>query len=306
MTDFEQRLDACWRWLPVFVHLADTENVGVTAKALFTTPPSISRALKNIEEALGVPLFERTGNRIFLNASGQALLAVAKPALERIRGEVVQLSDNSGHFTIGASVLLGQWLGMPLLKSLIASDSALVSRITDVHADNAHEGLASGSLDLFLGYEAVGAPFLSQVLGTVEFALYATPEHPLAERTQLAREEVLEHSFAVVQRCPRIVGQVWPADQPRKVRFVGETSVLTLEAAKTLNLLVAVPCIQSPLLDGLVRLDCPPVGRLTATVSFRRTGRHASTGLRAAECAEAIFADVVPKTPTIEGLREPS
>lgn len=57
--------------LKYFKDAAKYENFSTAAKHNFVPQPSISKAVKNLESELGVPLFERTGRNIFLNDNGR-------------------------------------------------------------------------------------------------------------------------------------------------------------------------------------------------------------------------------------------
>ena len=46
-------------WYRVFLHAAETSNLTKAAQNLHMTQPSVSYAIKQLEEALGVGLFDR-------------------------------------------------------------------------------------------------------------------------------------------------------------------------------------------------------------------------------------------------------
>ena len=48
------------RQLRIFLSLAQSLNFSRTAEQFFVTQPSLSKAVKDLEEELGVPLFERS------------------------------------------------------------------------------------------------------------------------------------------------------------------------------------------------------------------------------------------------------
>ncbi len=69
----------------IFVTIAETGSLGAAAKALFRTQPTLSVALKKLEEALGVQLFSRKAYRMSLTAAGKQLLRKAQYLLEQAR-----------------------------------------------------------------------------------------------------------------------------------------------------------------------------------------------------------------------------
>lgn len=71
--------------LPTFCAVARQPPLRAAAGALHLTHSAISQQIKQLEEQIGTPLFDRRGRRLALNAAGQALLEAAEPALARLQ-----------------------------------------------------------------------------------------------------------------------------------------------------------------------------------------------------------------------------
>lgn len=67
--------------LPTFVIAARLENLRATAQRLSLTHGAVSQQIQQLEQAIGYPLFERSGRGVRLNVAGRELLAAAEPAL---------------------------------------------------------------------------------------------------------------------------------------------------------------------------------------------------------------------------------
>lgn len=67
--------------LPTFVIAARLENLRATAQRLSLTHGAVSQQIQQLEQAIGYPLFDRSGRGIRLNAAGRELLAATEPAL---------------------------------------------------------------------------------------------------------------------------------------------------------------------------------------------------------------------------------
>ena len=66
------------RQLKVFETVARHLNYTRAARELFLTQPAVSMQVRQLEEALGVPLFEQLGKRIHLTEAGREALTYAR------------------------------------------------------------------------------------------------------------------------------------------------------------------------------------------------------------------------------------
>ncbi|MBR5096225.1 MAG: LysR family transcriptional regulator [Treponema sp.] len=104
-----------------FLAFAQTGNVSKAAQNVNTSQPALSRALKRLEEDLGVPLFARTKNTIALNKYGQLAVQYAKEiessveTVERVLRETYKLEHCIQIATVAPAPL---WDIEPLLKKL--------------------------------------------------------------------------------------------------------------------------------------------------------------------------------------------
>lgn len=82
--------------LQYFIAVARLEHMTEAARSLHVTQSSLSKTIKRLEESLGVPLFDRTGRQLKLNAFGSRFLLRAERALfelEQGKQELGELSD---------------------------------------------------------------------------------------------------------------------------------------------------------------------------------------------------------------------
>lgn len=103
--------------LRLFVEIAAAKNLSAGAASLFITPSAASYRIKNLEQALGTPLFDRKSRGMELTLAGETVLSHARnlfEGLERMQGDV-------GRFTSG---IKGQ-------ARLIANSSSLNGFITN-------------------------------------------------------------------------------------------------------------------------------------------------------------------------------
>lgn len=100
-----------WKQLEYFITLAEIQNYTKAASVLNITQPALSRAINNLEESIGISLFEKSGRGVKLNFYGHILyqhLRVARDKIYEGEREVRSLiSSDKGHISVGSLYTLG-------------------------------------------------------------------------------------------------------------------------------------------------------------------------------------------------------
>jgi len=78
-----------FRLLKYIAMIAETGNFTRAAERLYLAQPSLSEQIKNLEEGLGIEIFERGRNRVDPTPAGLILVNYAKEAV-RTRNEIVK------------------------------------------------------------------------------------------------------------------------------------------------------------------------------------------------------------------------
>ncbi|GAB1479465.1 LysR substrate-binding domain-containing protein [Paracoccaceae bacterium] len=109
--------------LVCFRAAADSESFSKAAEALNLTHGAVSRAVRLLEEDIGVRLFERRNRRVFLTDTGRDLAAVVTDGLGKIDAAVERLRKQRAERRVTVScepTLLMRWL-IPRLPAFQAS-----------------------------------------------------------------------------------------------------------------------------------------------------------------------------------------
>ena len=200
------RIANLWNWLPAFRTVAETEHLGTAARMLHVSSSALSRSVKQLEDALGEPLFAREKARLKLNRAGHELLAAVRDAMRRIDDGVAQLGASS---TERVRVWgQGAWLELLVLPAIATFGTEGLHVIVDVielPASDVPNALLRGDLDLAIGETFAEANGLVvELLGAVALALC---------RAAARNPAVAELPFAI---C--IDGtDPWPAEVARRI-----------------------------------------------------------------------------------------
>lgn len=187
------------RHLRYFAATADAGTVSAAAAALHVTQPGLSRQLRQLEHELGVALFDRSGGRLRLSASGRALLPLARDLLDRAEAfrlaAALHAAGRLERVTVAAPTVTLTDVVAPFLATLSPEDpTADVVGSDDV---TPVEALARGA-DLALGTARPGPPYRSRPLAVLPVWAQVPADHPWAGRDALTLAELSSAPLVVL------------------------------------------------------------------------------------------------------------
>ena len=167
------------RHLRYFQTVARELNVTRAAALLHIAQPPLSRQIRQFEDELGVPLFERVGRGLRLTEAGRFLLEQSLQLTQRL-DEMIEGTRRIGRnekrwFGIGfvPSVLYGV---LPdLIRELRADQSEVEVGLTEMISVQQLEALKSGRIDLGFGRLALSDPAIVQQVVMAEPLVAALP-----------------------------------------------------------------------------------------------------------------------------------
>lgn len=151
--------------LRIFFAVAEHRSFSRAAEALFISQPAVSKAVRELERQLDLPLLERDvgrGRGVRPTESGQALLEHARGifALERAAAEDIRarVGLKRGRLTVGASTTIaGYWLP-PYVASFVTALQAIELEVQAANTRTVSRALVECRMDLALVEGAVDDP----------------------------------------------------------------------------------------------------------------------------------------------------
>ncbi|MEY9093218.1 LysR family transcriptional regulator [Paenibacillus sp. RC84] len=183
--------------LQYFRTVARLEHMTKAAEELHIAQPALSKTIARLEGDLGVPLFDRQGRKITLNAFGRAFLKkteIALTALEEGRKEVADLAGMEQGSISVASPILNRLSGP--LGEFLALYPHVRLRLTQAPTEELAGMLESGEADFCFTAYPVGRPgIVEEPVLSEEVFLAVPPGHRLADRTSIALSEAAGEPF---------------------------------------------------------------------------------------------------------------
>ncbi len=182
------------RQLRIFVSLAQSLNFSRTADHFCITQPTLSKLVRDIEDEVGVRLFERTTRSVKLTADGEALVGVATRVTQEFDVGITEFEEMARQRTQRLSIAALPTLAAMMLPAHVAALRAEMPnafiRIHDVFTDQALDLLRARKVDLALtGVDVVYADLDYEEIVRERFVLLSSRQHPAAQKIRVWSEE---------------------------------------------------------------------------------------------------------------------
>ncbi|MGQ0547346.1 MAG: LysR substrate-binding domain-containing protein [Betaproteobacteria bacterium] len=193
------------RQLRYFTAVAEHLHFGRAAQALHISQPPLSRAIRALEEGLGVSLLVRTRRRVELTPEGARLLEHARRTMDQLERALVELrgmaSGAQGRLRIGFVSLADFGVLPGLLKAYKASHPGVELALREMLSPEQGAALAAGALDFGLLLPPIGEALEHIVVQRERFVAALPARHPLAApRRPIAMRALASERFVMVPR----------------------------------------------------------------------------------------------------------
>lgn len=184
------------RQLQYAVAIAEERSFRRAAARCGVSQPGLSAQIADLEEALGVMLFERSQRRVLVTAAGEELVGRARRVLieaDEIERAARRVADPlSGTLHLGVIPTISPYLlpsATPALRAALPRlRIAWLEDKTAVLIAKLRQGEIDGAL---LALEADIGDVASEVIATDAFAVVMPPDHPLAKKKGAVQESEL-------------------------------------------------------------------------------------------------------------------
>ena len=192
------------RQLEYIVALADTGQFVEAAKACAVSQPALSKQVREVEEKLGIELFERSRPKVIVTPAGQEIVTRARRLLMEAR-ELVNVAstfegERHGTLRLGVIPTVAPY-GLPgLLAKLRGLYPDVSVAIQELQTEELVRQLRSGAVDLGL----LARPFDDEGLmgpDLIEepFVLVAPTDHPLSGQDTIGPQEIAGASLILME-----------------------------------------------------------------------------------------------------------
>lgn len=197
------------RQLRYFVMVASERNFTRAAERLHIAQPPLSRQIQQLEEGLGVALFDRSARPLRLTPMGHLFYEHARQVLGRVEEMRAMMTRAAGlekrRFTIGfvASTIYARLPG--LIRRFRAEAPHVELSLVEIGSLDQVNALKEGKIDVGFGRIRFEDPAVRRIVLREEKLVAAVPAtHPLATSQQpVALARIAEEPQILYPRAPR-------------------------------------------------------------------------------------------------------
>ena len=189
--------------LKYIVALARERHFGKAADACYVSQPTLSVAIKKLEEELDVKLFERSANEVSVTPLGEEIVRQAQSVLEQAANikEIAKRGKDplAGPLALGVIYTIGPYLLPDLVRQMITHTPQMPLILLENFTVKLLEMLRTGEIDCAI----LAEPFPDAGLATAplydEPFLAAVPtHHPLAAQDRVTTEELKRETMLLL------------------------------------------------------------------------------------------------------------
>ena len=189
--------------LKYIVAVSRHKHFGHAAEACFVAQPTLSVAIKKLEDELGVIIFERGGTEISMTPLGAQIVAQAERALEQTAAikEIAKQNKDplSGPFRLGIIYTVGPYLLPQLVKTMIDQVPQMPLVLQENFTVRLIELLRQGELDAAI----MALPFpehglMVQPLYDEPFVVALPKHHQWAKRANITSQELKSETMLLL------------------------------------------------------------------------------------------------------------
>ena len=189
--------------LKYIVAVARERHFGKAAEACFVSQPTLSVAIKKLEEELDVKLFERSANEVSVTPLGEEIIRHAQHVLEQA-AEIKEIAKRgkdplAGALRLGLIYTIGPYLLPDLMRQITKLTPQMPLMLQENFTVKLMEMLRAGDIDCAI----LAEPFPDTGLATA--ALYDEPfmaalpaAHPMAQLKSMTAEQLKNETMLLL------------------------------------------------------------------------------------------------------------
>jgi DNA-binding transcriptional LysR family regulator len=194
-------MNITFRQLQIFDAVARNLSFTRASEELHLTQPAVSMQIKQLEQSVGLPLFEQLGKKVFLTDAGQefsrysSVIATQLDELKQVVDEMKGLQR--GRLTI-AVASTANYFAPRLLATFCQQHGDVTVSLDVTNREQLLKGLVENRTDLvIMGQPPADMDLVAERFLENPLVVIAPPDHPLAQEKNIPLQRLLQETFLV-------------------------------------------------------------------------------------------------------------
>ncbi len=186
------------RHMRIFVAVCTYQTVTMAAEKLYLAQPTVSLAIKELEEYYGVCLFNRFSHRLYLSETGKLFLdyAIHIIALYDELDTKVKNWDKLGTLRIGASITIGTYLLPKFVAEFYKNHPQMKIQAVIKNSEELEKQIIMNDIDFaFIEGEIHNTQIKGEKIMEDELVLICGKDHPLANTDYIEMSQLPNYDF---------------------------------------------------------------------------------------------------------------
>lgn len=192
-----------FRPLRAFVEVVRQGGFSQAAKTVFATQSTISKAVKQLEDEVGVPLLDRIGHRSALTAAGEIVYRRGVKLLADRDDLLAELDEirglKRGVLRLGLPPVGSSTLFAPLFAVYRQRYPGIEVRLSEHGSDRLEESLRTGEIEFAGALLPTSDDFDWQMVRREPLVALFASAHPLAERLSVSLADIKSTPFILFE-----------------------------------------------------------------------------------------------------------
>ncbi|KEI83498.1 LysR family transcriptional regulator [Clostridium botulinum] len=183
------------RKLRIFYEVAEKLNMTEVAEKLYISQPAVSQTILELENELGVKLFDRINRRLYLTNEGELFLNYVRRILNMHDDAIRSLKDinslKTGKLKIGASTTIGIYILPDIIGKFTKQYKGIDTSIAIENTKLISDMILDNSIDFaFVEGPVYNEEIIKENFCDDELVFITSPEHPWSNKDEISINEV--------------------------------------------------------------------------------------------------------------------
>jgi len=219
------------RQLQLFEAVARNSSFTRASEELHLTQPAVSTQIKQLEDDVGMPLFEHLGKRISLTAAGREMYEFSRTIAQQFTDIRTVLEEMKGIQRGNLDIAVtstGKYFAPYLLAAFCKMHTGITVNLNVTNRETILKELSDNIPDMaIMGSPPKGMPLVASSFMSNPLVVIAPPDHPLVQSGRIPLQRLLEESFIVRERGSGTRNAI-----ERFLEQRGQTIITTMEMSR--------------------------------------------------------------------------